>query len=159
MFPCPRLLLLLEHGLRYASIQSAEVVCHRVIGVLPCVKPPPTNVTVDKCSALKELWRDDLMILPADKGCATVLLDRLRLMTTWIVCCQMWVCRRYWPGSNNSFVTENEQCSFEFEEKRFLPERLYDQLRCSSGTTPFIYSLPKIHKANIPQQTMVSFST
>ena len=35
----------------------------------------------------------------------------------------------------------------------------YEKLRCSSGTTPPIYGLPKIHKSGVPLRPIVSFYT
>ena len=74
--PIPQIIAAVEQGLRQASVGSAERVRHKVIGVLGGAKPPPSNVTLDERLALKELRQDEnIMILPADKGRATVLLD------------------------------------------------------------------------------------
>ena len=38
-----------------------------------------------------------------------------------------------------------------------LHSRTYENLRCTSGSTPFIYGLPKIYKYNIPLRPIVLF--
>ena len=38
-----------------------------------------------------------------------------------------------------------------------IPDRLYHRLRSSSGSTPRIYGLPKIHKQDVPLRPIVSF--
>ena len=48
-----------------------------MVHVLKTVKPPKSNITREERIALDNLRRDgDLLILPADKGRATVLMKR-----------------------------------------------------------------------------------
>ncbi len=50
---------------------------HKVFGILNKARPPPSNLKPDELKAIKELRNDNsVMILPADKGRATVLLDK-----------------------------------------------------------------------------------
>ena len=43
------------------------------------------------------------------------------------------------------------------KKKQRLPSRIYDTLRCSSGSLPSVYGLPKVHKSNVPLRPIVSF--
>ena len=45
----------------------------------------------------------------------------------------------------------------DLKKKKHLPFKLYEKLRCSSGTIPAIYGLPKIHKEGFPLRPIVSF--
>ena len=50
---------------------------NEIAGALRSAKPPKPNVTSAEKEALKELKQnEDIMILPADKGMATVILDK-----------------------------------------------------------------------------------
>ena len=40
-----------------------------------------------------------------------------------------------------------------------LPPQVYNRPRCSSGSIPSIYGLPKIHKSGVPLKPIVSFYT
>ncbi|XP_066289685.1 uncharacterized protein [Branchiostoma lanceolatum] len=58
-------------------LSSAEQLRSEVAGILRTVKPPKSNITKQEREALKELRKDkNVLILPADKGKATVLMDR-----------------------------------------------------------------------------------
>ena len=49
---------------------------NEVLGILKSVKPAKSNITPEERKALKEIQKnEDLMLLPADKGRAVVLLD------------------------------------------------------------------------------------
>ena len=39
-------------------------------------KPPKPNVTIEELAAIKNLKRDNIIILPADKGNATVVMNK-----------------------------------------------------------------------------------
>ena len=57
--------------------EKSQKVRNKIIGLLIKAKPPPNNISFEKSVALKELRNDrDLMILPADKGRTTLLLNR-----------------------------------------------------------------------------------
>ena len=55
-----------------------------VIGAVNRVKMPPINIPPQEMKALKELASDeDILVLPADKGRATVVMDRTD-SNTWV---------------------------------------------------------------------------
>ena len=55
-----------------------------VIGAVNHVKMPPINIPPQEMKALKELASDeDILVLPADKGRATVVMDRTD-SNTWV---------------------------------------------------------------------------
>ncbi|XP_035671873.1 uncharacterized protein LOC118412922 [Branchiostoma floridae] len=58
-------------------LSSAEQLRSEVAGILKTAKPPKNNITKQERDALKELRKDkDLLVLPADKGKATVVMDK-----------------------------------------------------------------------------------
>ena len=55
----------------------ADTVCTTVVGLLNNPKVPPPNMTPAELKALKSLQKDtSIVIVPADKGRSTVVLDR-----------------------------------------------------------------------------------
>ncbi|XP_019643892.1 PREDICTED: uncharacterized protein LOC109484960 [Branchiostoma belcheri] len=66
-----------ESACLHLSPSSAEQLRSEVAGILRTAKPPKPNITKQEREALKELKKEkDLLILPADKGKAAVVMDR-----------------------------------------------------------------------------------
>ena len=98
------------------------------------------------------------MILPADKGRATVVLDK-----------------EGYEGKMKSMLSDEntykkmsrdpapalERRMNDFliavKKKGVLPTNLYYKIRSSAGKTPRLYGLPKVHKPGIPLRPIVSF--
>ena len=66
-----------EAGARQLKEEDTEDLRGRVCGILRRAKPPKDNLTKEQRKALKELKDlEDEVILPADKGNATVVMRR-----------------------------------------------------------------------------------
>ena len=75
--PTSHIITAVEKGLSKLPTEEAASVRRRVISVLSRAKPPPSNLSPEFQGALRSLRKkDDLLILPADKGRATVVLDK-----------------------------------------------------------------------------------
>ena len=78
--PIPEIVVAVEEGLRkvISTVDNDKNVARKtIIDVLSKTKIPVTNITQEERKALKELKKDEsIIILPADKGKATVILDR-----------------------------------------------------------------------------------
>ena len=140
---------------------SAERVRHKVIGVLGGAKPPPSNVTLDERLALKELRRDEnIMILPADKGRATVLLDTSEYENKMsVLLSDMSTYKVLTRDPTPALQRKMNGVLLKLKKENRITPKVYNRLRCSSGTTPHIYGLPKVHKENVPLRPIVSFCT
>ena len=156
--PIPRIVAAVESGLKEVGEDEAAVARRRVIGLLGKARPPPSNVSPSESRALSNLRKDtSILVLPADKGRATVVLNRqdyeqrmedmLSDRSTYQVlrkdptpCLQ-----RQMNSSLLKLKTDGE-----------LSNVTYNRLRCSSGSIPRIYGLPKIHKQNTPLRPIVS---
>ena len=132
-----------------------------MIGLLRRARPALRNITPDEGTALKELRNDDqLVILPADKGRATVVMD----MCTYDEKMESLLSDRstykvITKDLSNSLQRRMNEKLLELKKKGALAIEEYNKLRCSSGRTPSIYGLPKIHKPDIPLRPIVSFYT
>ena len=66
-----------EEGARQLNEEDAEDLRGRVCGILRRAKPPKDNLSKEQRKALKELRSlENEVILPADKGKATVMMNR-----------------------------------------------------------------------------------
>ena len=75
--PLPHTIAAVEEGARQLSEEDAENLRERVCGILRHARPPKDNLTKEQRKALKELRSmGDEVILPADKGNATVVMTR-----------------------------------------------------------------------------------
>ena len=67
-----------EDGLRRVRGQEKYKARLDIVGTLRKAKPPPPNMSSSEFRAMKELRKDDsIIILQADKGKATVVMDKV----------------------------------------------------------------------------------
>ena len=120
-------------------------------------KPPKPNLTRDQNRALKELCKDDsIVILPADKGKAVVVMDapeyQRKIDETL---------------SDDRYTMLSKDPTKKLEAKLSkilmnlckigdLPSELRRRLTPAQSYTPQLYGLPKIHKEEIPLRPIVS---
>ena len=65
-----------EKACRKLPSNEATVLRSEMAGLLRNVKPPKPNITKDERKAIQELKKEEsILILPADKGKATVIID------------------------------------------------------------------------------------
>ena len=75
--PYKEMIAAVENGLQRLSEKDAASVRPRIIGILSQSKLPVSNLSATERRAIKQLRDDDdILILPADKGQSTVIMDR-----------------------------------------------------------------------------------
>ena len=149
----------MEGGLRSIDETAATEVRQKITGLLTKARPPPKNLTYKESRALKELKNDhDLVVLPADKGNAAVIMDTLKYedkMTNFLSDESTY--RLLEKDPTPSLQCKMNATLLQLKKDRKIPTTKYNTLRCSSGRIPSIYGLPKIHKPDIPLRPIVSF--
>ena len=76
--PVPEIIIAVEEGLSKINSSDAKLSRNSIIGVLNKAIVPRSNITPEEIKAMKDLQKDDsIIILPADKGKATVILDKV----------------------------------------------------------------------------------
>ncbi|XP_077486703.1 uncharacterized protein LOC144098003 [Amblyomma americanum] len=112
-------------------------------------------------SAVNSLWRNqDIVILPADKGNATVMLNRPdydKKMLDLLQDRSTYVALKKDPTSK----LERELQKLLVDVFHFVPPHhnsLYFRLFCYNGFAPALYGLPKIHKEGVPMRPIVDFT-
>ena len=161
--PVARIIANVETALKFLKASSTSVsnARSRIVGILNREPRLTPNLSPSERLALKQLkTNEDIIILPADKGRATVVLDRKdydgKLLT---MLSDTTVYKRLKRDPTSSLERWMNATLLELRRKDQLPERLYHRLRSSCGQTPRIYGLPKIHKPDIPLRPIVSFVT
>lgn len=158
--PFSQILANIEDKLRRTDDKAAaNSVRNNIVGVLRKARPPGTNLTKAERNALSELRKDDtVVILPADKGKGTVILDRSDYdskMLDILNDSQHFLKIKDDPTkvAERKLVSELRKLKNEGR----MPDGLYRTLFSSNGATPRIYGLPKDHKEGCPLRPIVSF--
>ena len=124
----------------------------KVTGVLKSAKPPKSNITKEEWDALSELRKDNkIKILPADKGCATVVLDDDKYdqkVSALLEDTNSYVKLKKDP--TKSYPTKLIKLLKEFKTEGDLSEVKYAKLYPTSCVVSSFYGLPKVHKAGAP---------
>ena len=150
--PVPDIVAAVEGGLSRIGSAEAQLARTRITGCLAKARPPPTNLSPAEQKAIRSLKQaEDIIITPADKGNATVVMD----------------CTTY-DGKIRTFLADADTYKalprdptpalerkmnallLSLTREGAIPTTLYNRLRSSAGKVPLLYGLPKIHKPETP---------
>ena len=133
----------------------ADEIRWKVRQALEKPKPPKPNISKTERKAFKSLQDDNrIIILPADKGNATVVMDRVEYTNKLADLI-----------SNGGYCKVKKDLTLKMERKMSLilgknkdliPQTKYKQLIQHYSKVPHIYGLQKIHKNGIPLRPIVS---
>ena len=148
-----------EQGLKKVAHEyksSVDLVRSRATQVLSNAKPPKSNLTKDETESFQKLQGyDDIIVLSADKGNCTVVMDKSDYDSKLLVLLNDFATYKI-VTKNPNLATEKRLNSFilrSYEGKKFCFD-LYKLLRSCDSVLPRI---PKIHKPNVPFLPIVSF--
>ena len=118
-------------------------------------KPSKPNISKTERQALKSLQDDNsVIILPVDKGNATVVMDRVEYSNKLA---DLIGNGRYCKVKKDpTLKTERKLSQILGKNKDLTPQTKYRQLIQHYSKLPHIYGLPKIHKDGIPLRPSVS---
>ncbi|XP_078355921.1 uncharacterized protein LOC144640707, partial [Oculina patagonica] len=144
---------------RDLSEPAKDNIRSRIASTIQSASIPNSNLTKDEQQALKRLKTDDnIVILPADKGRVTVVMDKTdyyHKMDALVNDKQTYEVLKRDPTPalqrklNNKLLTLKKTDAFDNQR--------YYRLRCSVPQPPKLYGLPKLHKPGIPMRPIVSF--
>ena len=143
----------IEASIQKLPAEVSEVIRSEASRILRKAKPPQSNITKKERMAIKDLNSNkDIIILPADKGNATVLMnttdykDKLNSLLD--------------PGTYSTLQHDPTQKVLrktnDLIKKSSIPQETKQKLRNTEAEAPRLYGLPKIHKDNIPLRPIVS---
>ena len=137
---------------------SADLLRLNVSGVLHQTKPPKPNLTPLQHRALHALREDPtIVIIPADKGRATVLLNKEKYIQKMEAIVndetKYRVVKQDPTTRTENKVTNAMKC---LQSQEYISDRMYDRLAPRYTNPPQLSDLPKIHKDGVPMRPIVS---
>ena len=137
---------------------QAESLRNEVVKIVSKSKPPRSNISRAEREAIKALAKDDsIVILPADKGRTTVILNKqdyhnkvkalLDDTNTY---------EKLTSDPTRAIKNKLIQTLKEWRKEERIPNYLYNQLYLTAENVPKFYGLPKIHKKDVPLRPIVS---
>ena len=158
--PIADLIVQTEHACKQlgAATEQSTALRSDVVEILKKAKPPPSNISKAERLTIKSLREDkSIMILPADKGRATVVMNtedydskaKSLLEDT----------RTYQPlkkDPTKGFKRQLVQLLQELKTSNAISQQQYYYLYPTAEDIPKFYGLPKIHKANAPLRPIVA---
>ena len=147
-----------EAAITQSNVTEGEAIKARigVINALSHAKLSPTNIHPQEAKAVKELAKDDdIVILPADKGRATVVMERSDYSAKMLAML----------GDRDTYQLMAKDPTTSLENRILLKRRregrlsgkTHYHLRSSAAGVPRLYGLPKVHKPDVPLCPIVSF--
>ena len=137
--------------------ETAQLLRHRVSSILSTAKPPRSNLSGELQKAVKNLREDrNIVILPADKGNATVILDQADYAAKMEHFLED---RAYKKVQRNPTSRVEAMVSTALkgcERKGHITSKKCLTLAHQFSSPPQIYGLPKIHKEGIPLRPIVA---
>ncbi|XP_035661757.1 uncharacterized protein LOC118406009 [Branchiostoma floridae] len=149
-----------ESAIRRARLphKQAEALRTKVATTLKVSKPPANNITQEEQAALKALSTNkDIIILPADKGRCTVVLDREQYDSK--VQDLLSDNNTYLPLKKDptpTFKAKITAALKELQDKKAIDRKTYLKIYPTGEQPPAFYGLPNIHKKEVPLRPIVS---
>ena len=138
-----------EGGLQGLTGSDVDKAHSKIAGVLTSAKPPPSNLpwSLRNLKALDDLKkREDIVILPADKGRCTVVMDETEYHAKVD---SLLADRKFYKVLDKVPTSSTERkmnaALLGLKKNGTIPEPLYCRLRSSGGHIPLLYGLPKVH--------------
>ncbi|XP_052259249.1 uncharacterized protein LOC127863670 [Dreissena polymorpha] len=137
---------------------AAESLRGEVVKILKSATKPKSNITTKERDALRDLGkRKDIVILPADKGRTTVVMNK----TEYVAKMDKLTSDRdtYEPlkkDPTRQVKTRLVNILKKWKKENLISDKLYHQLYPTSENVPKLYGLPKIHKKDAPLRPIVS---
>lgn len=154
-----KLICVVEQAIGQVESNRRDEAQTRAVGILAKLpRNPSTPLLVEECNAIKSLRSiADIVVLPADKGNATVILnsnDYVEKMTDLLTDDNTYVALKRDP----TLKIEKNLQSLLADVFQMVPPQYkssYFRLLCHNGSTPALYGLPKIHKLHVPMRPIV----
>ena len=157
--PKEEIIAKVESSLKGIDKPEADTIRAKVSLTLQKAKCPKDNLTRNERTAMKELMNDDsILILPADKGRATVILKREDYFAK---------CNEHIDNGPYEYLKRDPTESIKREclkklkklkDQNIIDQTLYFKLKPTDSPAPRFYGLPKIHKQGTPIRPIVSYT-
>jgi hypothetical protein len=158
--PTEDIIIATEQACSKLNISESQALRNDVIGLLKGKRCPPSNITKEEYKALTGFRKNkDLLIINADKGRATVILDKSQYVE------QM----NSLLGDEKTYeiLKSNPTCSYKrkpvailqrLKREEKITQGQYNYLYPTSENAPRMYGTPKIHEAGYPIRPIVDYT-
>ena len=147
-----------EPALRDMQNKVAAEVCRaKVSGILRRSTPPESNISMEEKEALQELKNnEDIVIVPADKGNATVVLDAVDYEQKAMDVIGKKPFERVDNDPTRKVEDGINDLTYALLKAGKIKKPFYSYLRASSCPLPRFYGRAKVHKDNCPVRPVIS---
>ena len=157
--PTIDLIAKIETTLTAMTTEEADTIRADLSSIIRKAKPPKRNITRKQSISLKFLQQNEnIIILPADKGRATVVLDK----EDYIKKCNEHLTSgpytKLKKDPTSSVVSKVTKKLIELRDNNLIKQQEYFKLKPTGTQPPRFYGLPKIHKDGIPMRPIVSYT-
>ena len=157
--PTIDLIAKIETTLTGMTTEEADSIRADLSSIIRKAKPPKRNITRKQSISLKSLQQNEnIIILPADKGRATVVLDK----EDYIKKCNKHLTSgphtKLKKDPTSSIVSNVTKKLIELRDNNLIEQQEYFKLKPTGTQPPRFYGLPKIHKDGTPMRPIVSFT-
>ena len=157
--PKEEIIAKVESVLKGIDKPEADTIRAKVSLTLQNAKSPKDNLTKRERKAMKDLMNnDDIIILPADKGRATVVMKKEDYLTKCYDHIDNGPYNKLKKDPTESIKRECLKKLKVLKEESAIDQTLYNRLKPKDSPPPCFYGLPKIHKPAIPIRPIVSYS-
>ena len=149
----------IETTLTGMAAEKADTIRADLRSIIRKTKPPERNITRKQSRSLKSLQQNEnIIILPADKGRATVVLDK----EDYIKKCNEHLTSgpytKLKKDPTSSIVSKVTKKPIELRDNNLIEQQEYFRLKPTGTQPPRFYSLPKIHQDGTPMRPIVSYT-
>ena len=158
--PYDEYIIATEKACRKLNNNEATVLRSEMAGLLRNVKPPKSNITKDERKAIQELKKEEsILILPADKGKATVIIDaseyedKINEMLS-----DERTYEKLPTDPTQRYKRELVAILSRLKNEEKINKSQYDLLYPTAENVPRIYGTPKIHKPGNKVRPIVDYT-
>ncbi|KAK3735298.1 hypothetical protein QZH41_000232 [Actinostola sp. cb2023] len=155
--PVEKFVIETESSISGLSPKAKSDIRNKVTNILASAKLPANNLTKDEKSAIRTLRDDkDIIILKADKGNATVVMDRTEYDNKIENMLSDTKTYKILPRDPaKSCETKLKAMLSKMKDK--FQDSTYRSLCTTDAITPRLYGVPKIHKVDTPLRPIISY--
>ena len=155
--PATEIIAKVQAAVRQLDAEQADTVRRAVNGILQQAEPPEPNITKEMRDALKSLKEDEyIMILPADKGRASVVMDTDTYRAKMSTLIENGPYQLLNKDPTDRLTHKLSKKLLTLKRSGYLSEAVYNKIRPRYKEPPRISGLPKIHKTDVPLRPIVS---
>ena len=140
------------------NTEEASMLRSDCVKMLKSCKTPPSNISTAEREALESLQANkDIMILPADKGRAVVVLDKSEyLEKAHTLLSDTNTYKKLPKDPTNMYTKRVVDVIKPLKDNGILPVVIYRRIYPTMTESPKFYGLPKIHKPEVPLRPIVA---